>query len=330
MSEKISVILPVYNGATHVGQAIRSVLAQTRFADEIVVVDDGSTDDTPSVLGAFGGKIRVIRVPNGGASTARNIGMAEARGDYFAFLDHDDVWFKEKLELQMEAFRRFPEVGILSCDYISRFAGSDGRHHRHSEMLKMRHALNMDAPLEAPFFLMQLKGNLIGTPSTAVVRRNVAERARAFDPEFVIAQDYDFWLRCARSSNLLILSKAMVFKRAVSTSLSTNLTGMLADHEKVLLNALSREREFLRAHRWEGQLFEALSDTLYDLGDAQFEEGRRIKAFASYIKALFYSKSTRNSARFAATVTRKSARWLSGGWLSRRRVRRWGRRAFSK
>lgn len=110
---KISVIIPVWNGARHLGDAIRSVLAQTYAAHEILVVDDASTDGTPSVARSFGA-VRYLRQEKAGAGPARNLGMREAAGDLLAFLDHDDLWIPEKLALQVELLARCPDIEVAT------------------------------------------------------------------------------------------------------------------------------------------------------------------------------------------------------------------------
>jgi glycosyltransferase involved in cell wall biosynthesis len=97
---KISVIVPLYNARAYICDAIDSILAQTRAADEIIVVDDGSTDGGGEILAAYGPKVRVIRQANAGAATALNKGIANATGDALAFLDSDDLWARDKLERQ--------------------------------------------------------------------------------------------------------------------------------------------------------------------------------------------------------------------------------------
>src|SRR5258708_6301139 len=102
MNPSISVIIPVYNGEKFVAEAIRSVLAQDFKAHEIIVIDDGSTDSTPAILEGFKGKIICKRIENGGVSHARNVGLGIATGNFIAFLDHDDIWFKCKLKKQAD------------------------------------------------------------------------------------------------------------------------------------------------------------------------------------------------------------------------------------
>ena len=118
MNPKVSVVIPTYNRAAKVQDAIESVLAQT-FSDlEVIVVDDGSSDDTGKVLSeAFGDRIRYYAQANQGASVARNKGIAEARGEWIAFLDSDDLWEKDKLEWQFKALERFgPQCGGCYTD----------------------------------------------------------------------------------------------------------------------------------------------------------------------------------------------------------------------
>ena len=115
MSEpKVSVVIPTFNRAACVGEAIDSVLAQTYREFEVILVDDGSTDDTASVLAKYGDQIRVIRQANGGVSRARNTGIEAARGECVATLDSYDVWLPEKLSIQMKCVAAYPDViGVM-------------------------------------------------------------------------------------------------------------------------------------------------------------------------------------------------------------------------
>lgn len=110
----VSVVMPAFNVAWCVRRAIDSVLTQTYLRHEIIVIDDGSTDDTASVLASYGDRIRVISQTNRGMSAARNRGIDAARGTLVAFLDADDYWLSEKLARQVELLQRRPEVGFCS------------------------------------------------------------------------------------------------------------------------------------------------------------------------------------------------------------------------
>jgi glycosyltransferase involved in cell wall biosynthesis len=113
----VSVILPVYNRAGWVARAVESVLAQTHQRLELLVVDDGSTDDTRRVLDGFGARVNVLEQPHAGAEAARNLGLERARGEFVAFIDSDDVWYPDRLSAQLPLFRR-PEVGLVFGDAV--------------------------------------------------------------------------------------------------------------------------------------------------------------------------------------------------------------------
>jgi hypothetical protein len=122
---KLSVIIPTFNRSACVGEAIRSALEQTRPPDEVIVVDDGSTDETADVLSAFGSAVRVIRQANAGVSAARNAGIGAARGEWLAFLDSDDLWMPEKLERQLKSASAYPGVVAQMVDAVVEGYGDD-------------------------------------------------------------------------------------------------------------------------------------------------------------------------------------------------------------
>jgi glycosyltransferase involved in cell wall biosynthesis len=125
MAPRVSVVLPTYNRADYLEEALESVLAQT-FADfEVVVVDDGSTDDTPARLARYGERIRVIRQENRGVGAARNRGIEAARGRYVAFIDNDDLWHPRKLEVQHAFMASHP--GFVGCSVPFCFSTEPGR-----------------------------------------------------------------------------------------------------------------------------------------------------------------------------------------------------------
>jgi glycosyltransferase involved in cell wall biosynthesis len=112
MTPLVSVIIPAYNPSAALREAVESALGQTHPSVEVIVVDDGSTADTSWVPAAYGGRIRYVRKANGGPASARNAGLALARGTYVAFLDADDVWEPGKLAAQVEAMERHPAAGL--------------------------------------------------------------------------------------------------------------------------------------------------------------------------------------------------------------------------
>src|SRR5689334_19281127 len=110
---RTSVVIPAYNYGRYLGRAIDSALAQTRPVDEIIVVDDGSTDNTREVAESFGERIIYVYQKNKGLSAARNTGIRKATGDWVAFLDADDWWHPDKIKRQLEAASKDPEIGLV-------------------------------------------------------------------------------------------------------------------------------------------------------------------------------------------------------------------------
>lgn len=168
----ISVVIPAYNAELFLADAIRSVLEQTVAPLEIIVVDDGSDDGTARVAQRFGERVRLIRQPNGGPSSARNSGVAAASGDWVAFLDADDAWLPEKLDRQAPLLAE-PGVGVVCCGRSRNRARQGWRW------------LTFDEIWEANEIVV----------STAVVRRDVLNSLGGFNPKLCGVEDWDLWLR---------------------------------------------------------------------------------------------------------------------------------------
>jgi len=153
---EVSIVIPAHNAARYVGQAIESVLGQTFGDNEVILVDDGSTDDTASVIEGFGSEIRQIRQANSGVSVARNRGIAESTGRYVAFLDADDTWMPEKLARQLDALRRQPGHGLA----YSALLVTDSE----LQPLEVRHGTLRGSALET----LLLHGNVVGGGSNVL------------------------------------------------------------------------------------------------------------------------------------------------------------------
>ncbi|HJD46910.1 MAG TPA: glycosyltransferase family 2 protein [Candidatus Mediterraneibacter norfolkensis] len=184
---KISVIIPTHDRADILPRAIKSVQKQTRPVDEIIVVSDGSTDNTEEVveeLAKNDERIRLIAYyPGHNGNYARNRGIEAATGEFIAFLDDDDEWLPRKTELQMDLFEKDPEVGLVyssqNCIYLD-----SGITYQTQPMWR--------GDLSKRIFI---RGEM-GTPSQVMVRRSVLEQAGPFDLELTALQDYDLWIRC--------------------------------------------------------------------------------------------------------------------------------------
>ncbi len=184
----VSLVIATFNHARFLGEALDSALAQTLRGVEIVVVDDGSTDDTPAVLARYAGRLRVVRQPNHGLAAARNTGLAAARSTYVSFLDADDVLAPTKLAEQVAALERAPTAGWTYCD-VRIETTPTGAEALASE--RFGYGARM---LEGWLFPELIRGNFI--PAIApLIRRTVLDAAGQFDERLTALEDWDLWLR---------------------------------------------------------------------------------------------------------------------------------------
>lgn len=190
LTRLVSVIIPTFNHGRLVGEAIDSALNQTFRAVEVIVVDDGSTDDTPAVLARYGSRIRVIRQSNRRMSAARNAGLAAARGTYVAFLDADDVMAPTKLAEQVTVLERDPAIGWTYCDVLIETVAT-GKRVAASERFGYS-ARQFDGWL----FPELIRGNFIPVMAP-LIRRSALDAAGAFDESLTALEDWDLWLRLA-------------------------------------------------------------------------------------------------------------------------------------
>lgn len=181
---KVSVIIPTYNRALLLPRAIISVIGQS-FSDwELLVVDDGSTDDTAAVLQGFAHepRLRVLRSQNGGVSRARNWGIREARGEWISFLDSDDEWLADKLAKQLEFAATHPAVSVIHGDEI--WIRNGVRVNPMNKHRKRGGDIYSDA----------LKLCCV-SPSTVMIRKDLFAEVGLFREDFPVCEDYDLWLR---------------------------------------------------------------------------------------------------------------------------------------
>ncbi len=227
----VSVVIPAYNEAARIAVAVESALGQTHPPDEVIVVDDGSTDGTGTVAAALGA--RVVRKPNGGLSSARNAGIRAARGDWIALLDADDLWVPAKLAAVHAAQALDPEPSFIFSDFdIVRAGvvlGSQFASIAHYGRCRKTRLADDAVRIERRALLTALVvGNFIA-PSTVVVRRNLLfERDLFFDerllstPAFHMSEDIEWYLRVLGWSDAIALERPLVryVRHAASLSVS--------------------------------------------------------------------------------------------------------------
>jgi len=197
----VSVVIPLFNAVDLIRDTVGTVLSQTWNDWELIVIDDGSTDGSGSVLRAFGDRVRYYAYENGGVAKARNRGIALARGRYLALLDHDDLWAPKKLEQQVAVLERRPEVGLVTT----------GIAHLERDGTPKR-----DYPTgpSSRFYQLFVKG-FGPTPSTVMIRRTAIEQAGGFDERFSSAgmDDHELWPRLADVCEFALVDEPLTFHR---------------------------------------------------------------------------------------------------------------------
>ena len=305
MSVTFSVVIPVYNGAAFIADTVRTVLAQTCRDFELIVVNDGSRDDTLGQLAQFGDAIRVISIPNGGVSNARNVGIAASEGKLIAFLDADDLWSPDKLAVQLALLERHPEVGFLACNYTV-IDHSIGGPVAHFAQFRGDPDIVFDTVINDPLKAL-VKANFVGTCSNVVIRREVLARAGQFDPRYRQAEDYDLWLRCADVGPFLLQSQVLVDKTSHETNLTNNFVETLQCHERVLVALLDSPLVGKRPALAPAVRHEIVS-LRYDIGHRMFNRGQSRTGFGYYWSALQAEGSAANLVSFVRHSIQKLGR----------------------
>ncbi len=217
----VSIILSYYNEIRFIAEAVESAKSQTYKNIEVIVVDDGSTEQAHQHLLTIPG-VKIIRQANGGASSARNRGLSESRGDYLVFLDHDDRLMANAVASHLEALKRKPAAGLIFA--ARRNIDEHG---------------NTTAPpyLCAPrrnYFHSFLEANPIHCPASAMVSREALDRVGGFDPHVEPGDDYDLYIRIARDFPVLRHSDLVAEYRIHTSSVSQDGRKMYAANERVL------------------------------------------------------------------------------------------------
>ncbi|MBA3018056.1 MAG: glycosyltransferase [Proteobacteria bacterium] len=199
-NQLVSVIIPTYNRGWAIKEAIDSVLAQDFTDFELIVVDDGSTDNTQDILNSYKEDIIVLHQENKGVSAARNRGIASASGQYIAFLDSDDLWLPQKLSTQVDFFNTNPDALICQTEekWIRNgmFANPKKRHRK----------------LSGNIFEQSLYLCLV-SPSAVMMKRSLFEKAGMFDETLSACEDYDMWLRVSCRYPVYLIDTPLIIKR---------------------------------------------------------------------------------------------------------------------
>jgi glycosyltransferase involved in cell wall biosynthesis len=226
----VSIIIPAYNSGGLIRASIDSALSQRGVAFEVIVVDDGSTDDTVSIIKSYGDAVRCIRQSNQGAYVARNNAAATARGEWLAFLDADDLWVADKLVKQLQLGD--PEVGLIYSDY---------RHLDTSNRVSGR-ASDAAELVQGKIFDRLLVDNFIGM-STVLMRTRIFHELGGFATDITGCADWDMWLRYAVSGReARVHSEALAAYRWHPAQMSKSFEARQRNRLEVIQRAVNRAR----------------------------------------------------------------------------------------
>lgn len=265
-SPLISVIIPTYNRANFLHQAIESVLAQTYKNWELIIVDDGSTDNTSELVRKFTDK-RIIYLyqENRGASAARNKGIQKAKGEYIAFLDSDDAWLSRKIEKQLDIFKisRFnPGVVCAGVQYID----YNGTPQNQKKLPKYR----------GNIFKQLLRKNIAGIGSTMLVKRECFEKCGLFDENLPSRVDLDILIRISRHFTVDYMPEVLTLERIHEERITADIEKQIEGRE-LLLEKIYPD---LRKHRV------LLAKYLYGTGELYLKENNQEKGREYVIRSL--------------------------------------------
>jgi glycosyltransferase involved in cell wall biosynthesis len=223
---KIDVIIPVYNGSKFIIEALNSVINQTIRPNCIIVVDDGSSDNTENLILNYKktSKINIeyIKKDNGGPNSARNLGLKNSDSEFVAFLDYDDTWVKDKLEKQLDKFNNSEfnnNLGLVYCDYFP----INSKGHLDNEA----HKVSIDKNIRGDCFNNLLNGNkIIGSASSVLIKRDVFNYVGLFDENLRFGEDWDMWLRISEKYAIDFVSNILVYIRRHEKNQTNNLSSV--------------------------------------------------------------------------------------------------------
>jgi glycosyltransferase involved in cell wall biosynthesis len=279
----VSVVMPVYNGARYLRQSLESALNQTYRPLEIVVVDDGSTDETPKILAEFGPRIRAIRQKNSGSAAARNAALQAAHGEIIGFLDADDLWLPEKLEVQVAYLRAHPDVELVATRWLTLTDGEPAAS-------VARHSTNTKPEIDeqtSGWLYNELLIDCVVHTTTVLMRRSLVDEIGLFDTELRRGQDYDYWLRASQATEIHTLREPLSYYRLHAANSTwqpqrLNYGAMVIDRA---LRRWGRKGPDGRVAPF-GDVHRRLSDLWFSFGRQHLSHGSKTIAFKAAVKSL--------------------------------------------
>ncbi|MBL8014066.1 MAG: glycosyltransferase, partial [Candidatus Omnitrophica bacterium] len=265
----VSVIIPTYNRSALIGESLKSALGQSYKNIEIIVVDDGSTDNTRDVVAAFAPAVEYIYKPNSGPAATRNVGIAKARGEFVAFLDSDDLWEPAKIEKQLQCFEENPQAAMVSSNFryidgkgrIIKDPGSEPGYQPSDFIIK--DMLRVRFPFATPAFL---------------IKKEIFAKIGTFNERLRISEDLDLLIRIGTNYQVGYVDEVLVSVRMHDShsmretpryQIWLNSVTVYRSHEKLISRVVDRPQQFFAN-------FYALA------GNSALLSGKRLKAFELY------------------------------------------------
>lgn len=294
----ISIVIPAYNAERTIVETLESVQKQTFLDFEIIVINDGSTDQTLEAIKTVEDpRICVFSYSNGGLPVARNRGISQANGEFIAFLDADDLWTADKLELQLAALQQNPNAGVAyswTCNMDENGENFHAGHH---------------TTFEGDVYRDLLVDDFLANGSNVLVRRTAIDSVGEFDPTLAASEDWDYWLRLAAKWHFVVVPKEQIFYRQSRSSMTAKVEVMLKDSLLVLERAFQSappELRILKNQGFAGIYFYCAE--IYLRRNSQFEDVK--KAANSFLQAIWLHPQILKNKRTGQLII-----WLTKKWL---------------
>jgi glycosyltransferase involved in cell wall biosynthesis len=289
--ERISVVIPSFNAAHFLPAAIESIRQQTSQVDEIIIVDDGSTDDTEQVIHSIGSDIIYIRQANSGVSASRNKGISVATGHLIAFLDADDLWLPQKIERQARVFEDNPRVGLVAAD---RAEINEQGNLLLASLFKKQGLYRFFLELEGhpiPNVLSRLLHvNFIPT-SSVMVRKSTLDKIGGFDTSIRYGEDLELWARIAIEFDIVCLPDVLIHYRRHDENATKATEKLLLDMVRVMKSIRGSGADILRKEGINAN--KVVAQSLWDLGYWYFTSANPRQAFSPLLESFKESPSLR-------------------------------------
>lgn len=291
----VSAIIPSYNSAVYIKDAIESILSQTYKNIEILIVDDGSIDNTRDVVVSYEklypGKVRYLSQKNQGPGIARNNGIANANGEYIAFLDADDMWEVDKIKVQVESLESSETMHISHTDFVYMYKGGIIKPSEYSNKKKKN--------FSGDIFFSLFRENFIRT-STVMIKKDTFNQAGGFDPDLFMSEDYDLWLRITKGRSVVsYIDKPLLKVRLHESHMTGDAQRTYMWVNKVIEKSIASSSDM--ADKLKSHLPYRLAKNHYTIGYKFFCDKKMAQARSEFIKSLRYKFKLSSVAYYLAT-----------------------------